>query len=70
MNNNNPLKQNNPKLSFLKCTSGAVAIAMAIMLPAIFTCMTFSINQSYTMKKLYLDVICLKIGYVAVRIIH
>ena len=50
MNNNNPLKQNNPKLPFLKCTSGAVAISMAIMLPAIFTCMAFSINQAYTMR--------------------
>ena len=50
MNNNNLLKQNNPKLSFLKCTSGAVALTMAIMLPAIFTCMAFSINQAYTMR--------------------
>ena len=50
MNNNNLLKQNNPKLSFMKCTSGAVALTMAIMLPAIFTCMAFSINQAYTMR--------------------
>ena len=50
MNNNNLLKQNNPKLSFLKCTSGAVALTMAIMLPAIFTCLAFSINQAYTMR--------------------
>ena len=50
MNKNNPLKKNNPKLSFLKCTSGAVALSMAIMLPAIFTCMVFSINQAYTMR--------------------
>ena len=50
MNNNNLLKQNNPKLSFMKCTSGAVALTMAIMLPAIFTCLAFSINQAYTMR--------------------
>ena len=50
MNNNNLLKQNNPKLSFMKCTSGAVALTMAIMLPAIFSCMAFSINQAYTMR--------------------
>ena len=50
MNNNNLLKQNNPKLSFMKCTSGAVALTMAIMLPAIFSCMAFSINQAYIMR--------------------
>ncbi|WP_334327261.1 hypothetical protein [Gilliamella apicola] len=50
MNKNNPLKQNNPKLSFLKCTSGSMLIPMAVMLPAIFTCMAFSINQAYTMR--------------------
>ena len=50
MNKNNPLKQNNPKLSFLKCTSGSVVITMAVMLPAIFACMAFSINQTYTMR--------------------
>ena len=50
MSYNKPSKQNNPKLSFLKCTSGAVVITMAVMLPAIFTCMAFSINQAYTMR--------------------
>lgn len=50
MNNNSQLNKKNHKDSFLKCTSGAVAISMAIMLPAIFTCMAFSINQAYTMR--------------------
>ncbi|MCX8664802.1 hypothetical protein J3U11_05230 [Gilliamella sp. B2840] len=50
MNNNSQLIIRNHKDSFFKCTSGAVAISMAIMLPAIFTCVAFSINQAYTMR--------------------
>ncbi|WP_334322721.1 TadE/TadG family type IV pilus assembly protein, partial [Gilliamella apicola] len=50
MNNNNQLNNKNHKDSFLKCTSGSIAISMAIMLPAIFICMAFSINQAYTMR--------------------
>lgn len=48
--NNSKLKHNNRRESFLKSTSGSVAITMAIMLPAIFTCMAFSVNQAYTMR--------------------
>ena len=50
MNNNNQLNNKNHKDSFLKCTSGSIVISMAIMLPAIFICMAFSINQAYTMR--------------------
>lgn len=50
MDNNSQLIKKNHEDSFLKCTSGAIAISMAIMLPVIFTCMAFSINQAYTMR--------------------
>ena len=50
MNNNSQLKHNNRRESFLKNTSGNVAITMAIMLPAIFAFMAFSVNQAYTMR--------------------
>ena len=50
MDNESQLNKRNHKDSFLKCTSGAIAVSMAIMLPAIFICMAFSINQVYTMR--------------------
>lgn len=44
MNNNNKLKNYKYKESFLKCASGGVVIYFAVMLPAILTCMLFSVN--------------------------
>lgn len=47
---NNKLKQNYHKKSFFRCTSGSVAIAFAIMLPAMLICMLVSINYVQEMR--------------------
>ncbi|OCG22546.1 MULTISPECIES: TadE/TadG family type IV pilus assembly protein [unclassified Gilliamella] len=50
MNNNNKLKRKNYKKSFLQCTAGNIIISFAIMFPAMFICMYFSIDQTQNMR--------------------
>ncbi|NUF48521.1 TadE/TadG family type IV pilus assembly protein [Gilliamella sp. ESL0250] len=47
---NNKYNQMNDNKSFFKCTSGAVAVSFAIMLPTLFICMLVSINYAETMR--------------------